>query len=67
MTDATRDEALQWCVDKRIDFTNPQFPPPEGWMWGDTGVPAQMLTAIHTNTEDDDIESVDVLFHVVSH
>lgn len=64
MTDATRDEAIQRCVDNKVDFTQPKFPPPNGWMWADTDVPAKALTAIFTNTEDEDIESVDVLFKV---
>lgn len=66
MADATREEAIQWCIDNKVDFTNPKFPPPKGWMWAETGVPAMALTAIFTNTEDEDIESGDVLFKVAA-
>ena len=66
MRDKTRDEAIDWCIENKVDFKNPLFPPPEGWMWFETGVPAQGLTAIFTNTEDEDIESVDVLLRVAS-
>mgnify|MGYP000686987472 CR=1 FL=1 len=45
MADATRDEAIQWCIDNRVDFTQPKFPPPSGWMWADTDVPAKVLTS----------------------
>lgn len=44
MTDATRDEAIQWCIENKVDFTKPVFPPPDGWMWGDTNVPAKVLS-----------------------
>ena len=64
--DATRDEAIEWCIVHRVDFTQPLFPPPKGWMWFDTGVPAKGLTAIFTNPEDEDIESVDVLMQVAA-
>lgn len=66
MSDMTRDEAIQWCITNKIDFTKPKYPPPEGWMWFDTGVPAKGLTAIFTNEETEDIESVDVLFAVAA-
>ena len=66
MTDATRDEAIQWCIDNKVDFTKLKFPPPKGWMWVDTGVAAKALTANFTNTEDEDIESVDVLFKLAA-
>lgn len=64
--DATRDEAIMWCIDNQVDFTKPRFPPPVGWMWGNTGVEAKALTSIFTNNNDDDgdIESVDVLLRV---
>ena len=66
MTDATRDEAIQWCIANKVDFTKPKFPPPKGWMWADTDVAAKALAAIFTNTEDEDIESVDVLFKLAA-
>ena len=49
-----------------MGVTQPKFPPPDGWMWADTDVPAKVLTAIFTNTEDEDIESVDVFFKVAA-
>jgi len=66
MKDATRNEVIEWCVDNKVDFSDPIFPPPNGWIWADTGVPAKALTAIFTNTEDEDIESIDVFFFVAS-
>lgn len=63
MADATRDEVIQWCADNKVDFNKPKFPPPEGWMWADTGVPAKVLTTIFTNTEDEDIVSIDNVNH----
>lgn len=66
MADATRDEAIIWCIENKVDFTKPKFPTPSGWMWADTDVPAKVLTAIFTNTEDEDIESIDVLFRVAA-
>jgi len=62
--DATREDVIKWCIDNQVDFTKPLFPPPDGWMWFDTGVPAQGLTAIFTNTKDEDIEAVDVLLSI---
>lgn len=59
MTDASRNEAMQWCIDNMADFKTPVFPPPEGWMWAESG-DALILTAIFTNTEDADITSADV-------
>ena len=64
--DATREEVMDWCIKNKIDFTKPLFPPPNGWLWGDTEVPAKVLTAIFTNTEDADIESVDIIFYLHS-
>lgn len=58
MTDATRPEALQWCIDNMCDFRNPVFPPPNGWMWGESGE-ALILTAIFTS-DCSDITSVDI-------
>jgi len=66
MKDATREEVIDWCINNKVDFTKPLFPPPEGWMWFDTGVPAQGLTAIFTNGEYEDIESIDVFFKVAA-
>ena len=66
MADATRDEAIRWCIDNCVDFTQPKFPPPSGWMWADKDMPAKCLTSIFTNTEDEDIESVDVFFKVAT-
>jgi len=60
MSDATREEAIQWCIDNKVDFKNTSFPPPDGWMWGDTGSELYILTTIFTNTEDEDINSFDV-------
>ena len=33
MKDATRQEAIQWCIDNQCNFLSPVFPPPEGWLW----------------------------------
>lgn len=68
--DKTRDEVIEWCIKNRIDFTDPVFPPPEGWMWFDTGVPAKGLTPVFTNNntdeDDSDIDSFDVLLAVAA-
>ena len=37
MSDATREQAIQWCRDNRCNFTDPVFPPPSGWMWAENG------------------------------
>ena len=66
MKDATREEVIQWCTDNKVDFTKPLFPPPSGWSWGETGVPALKLTTIFTITDQDDIESIDVFFKVAA-
>jgi hypothetical protein len=66
MKDASRDEVIQWCIDNKVDFTKPLFPPPEGWAWGDTGVPAKLLTALCPSDEMEDIESVDIIFSLAS-
>lgn len=50
MKDKTRDEAIMWCIDNQVDFTKPIFPPPVGWMWGETGVEAKCLTTMMTAT-----------------
>ena len=62
MRDATRKEVVTWCLENDVDFTDPLFPPPAGWMWAETGEPdtENILTAIFTNTEDEDICSMDV-------
>ena len=62
--DATREQVLDWCIDNKIDFSKPIFPPPEGWMWGEADVPAMLLTTVFTFSEDEDIESIDVLLAV---
>lgn len=67
MSDASRQQVLNWCVDNKVDFCKPLFPPPDGWMWCDPvgeGVKFHSLTAIFTNTVDDDIEPIDVLWEV---
>ena len=68
-SDLTRDEAIDWCVAKKVDFTRPIFPPPEGWMWFDTGAPAKGLTAVFTadiGDDDEDITSIDVFLRVAA-
>jgi len=63
MTDANREQAIQWCIDNRADFTKPIFPPPDGWGWYENeGVEVHTLAAVFTNTEDEDVEWYDVLF-----
>lgn len=53
MADATRDEALNWCRQQACDFRTPVFPPPQGWMWADSGE-ALVLTPIFTMTDQGD-------------
>ena len=68
-TDLTRDEAIQWCIDNKADPSNPVFPPPTGWMWGDGGG-FQILTPIFTNNavqdDDSDIESFDIFLRIAA-
>jgi len=67
MKDASREEAIEWCICNRVDFTKPKFPPPAGWMWAENeGVAVNTLTAIFTNTEDEDIDEVDLLFKLAA-
>lgn len=59
MTDATRQEAIDWCKENWADFKTPVFPPPNGWAWAESAE-SLILTAIFTNTVDADITSADV-------
>lgn len=53
MADATRQEALAWCKEKHCDFRNPVYPPPEGWMWAESGAEI-VLSPIFTMTKEGD-------------
>lgn len=33
MTDATRQEAIQWAIDNKCDFQTSVWPSPNGWLW----------------------------------
>jgi len=68
MSDKNREEVIEWCIGNKVDFTKPSFPPPEGWMWCDPeeGEKLFTLTAIFTNTEDEDVDSFDVFLVVAS-
>jgi hypothetical protein len=57
--DASRAEAVAWCAEKRCDFREPVFPPPEGWMWATSG-DGLVLTPVFTNTSDGDVTRLDV-------
>ena len=60
--DASREQVIQWCIDNKVDFAKPIFPPPDGWGWYDNeGAEVKTLSAVFTNTEDADIEWYDVL------
>ncbi len=63
MTDLSREQVIDWCVDNNCDFLDPVFPPPNGWAWADYDLSKKslILTAIFTNTEDKDITSVDII------
>lgn len=56
--DATRIEAIAWCIENNCDFVEGVFPPPDGWLWALSGN-GLILTAIFTNTEDADITAAD--------
>lgn len=65
--DKNRDEAIMWCLDNSVDFCNPEFPPPDGWMWGDNNDhPAKSLIPIFTNEHSEDIDEVDVVIFFAS-
>jgi len=66
--DANREEVLKWCIDNKVDFCKPLFPPPEGWIWFDNKPPCKhkSLSAIFTNTVDEDIDPIDVLFRLAA-
>jgi len=57
--DATRKEAIDWCLEKGADFITPVFPPPKGWIWAEDP-DGLCLTPIFTNTIDADIYKADV-------
>ncbi len=60
MTDATRQEAINWCRTNMCDFRNPVYPPPSGWMWAESG-DALVLAPIFTMTDQgEEITSVEV-------
>jgi len=60
-TDATRDEAINWCVDQCCDFIEAKFPPPEGWAWVAAGNDKPMhLHFFSWSTNYDDINESDV-------
>jgi hypothetical protein len=50
-----REQAIQWCKEKKCDFINPVFPPPEDWMWCENAQPYEqaklMLQCIFTVEE----------------
>jgi hypothetical protein len=59
MKDATRQEAIQWCINNKCDFLSPVFPPPEGWQWAKSE--GLCLTPIFTITDQgDEIEFQEV-------
>lgn len=37
MSDLTRQQAIEWCVEKGADFMTPVYPPPSGWAWAESG------------------------------
>ena len=51
--DATREQAIDWCKAKMCDFKTPVYPPPEGWMWADSG-DRLVLSPIFTTTDQGD-------------
>lgn len=53
MKDATRKEAISWVMENMCDFRTPVFPPPDGWMWAESGA-ALVLTPIFTMTDQGD-------------
>lgn len=50
MADATRAEAIKWCLDHMCDFRTPVFPPPDGWSWAESGE-RLVLSPIFTMTD----------------
>lgn len=68
MSDMNREQVIDWCISEKIDFNKPKFPSPEGWLWCDPekGTTTYSLTAIFTNTVDEDVEWLDIFFIVAS-
>lgn len=54
MTDFTREQAIEWCREMQCDFDTAVFPPPRGWMWGETDTSGLVLTPIFTMTDQGD-------------
>lgn len=53
MSDYTREEAINWCIEHMADFVTPVYPPPEGWMWAESG-DQLVLAPIFTMTDQGD-------------
>lgn len=61
MKDASREEAILWCIENNCDFYTPVFPPPNGWAWAENSGNGIVLSAIFTNT----VDYVDITFDEV--
>ena len=60
MSDLTREQAIDWCLENWADFKTPVYPPPSGWMWSESGE-ALVLAPIFTITDQgEDITTADV-------
>lgn len=54
MSDLTRSEAINWCINNMADFGKPSpFPPPPGWMWAESGG-SHVLAPMFTITDQGD-------------
>lgn len=59
-TDYTRQEAIQWCIDNMADFSTPVFPPPNGWMWAESGDKLVLISIFTITDQGDEITAIDV-------
>lgn len=60
MQDLTRKEAIQWCKDNMADFRTPVFPPPEGWLWAESGEQLVLQPIFTITDQGDEITAAEV-------
>ncbi len=66
MKDATRQEAMDWCISNKVDFKKGHYPPPPGWIWYKTKDCTKSLISVYSyacNGDNNDIEDIDVFVY----